>query len=333
MFIAVVGDPSTKPKGGNTMPVDVVAPGGSRGWYFFVGGVHVLLWVASIVLGVCAYEEAKAKITDEDVKSMFLLAPFACGGAVAAVALFSLFFPATCSNLYPAPVAGGLLLGVNALAIMSVFSVVVISSSVQFKDTHAFNLAVAAGSCVCLASMMVVSFYINCTRHGMPAPKTTNTKPTDTSMGSLWPSVLAPGGTLGQYVPVACIHALLWVAAIVLSTLAYYEVDHTANENLEMIFYDAPFQYGAVVALVVIHTLVYAFVQVGDYPVLSPVVGGLLLGVNALALMSAFSCVVLSSSAEFKGTHAFNMAMSAGSCVCLASMMVASFYVSFTQHS
>lgn len=150
-------------------------------------------------------------------------------------------------------------------------------------------------------------------------------------------TVFAPGGNIGKWIRVGILHVICWVLAIGLGFEAYLKIRDitTANEQMKTLSLVAPIVYILVVLAVVVHSAFFKPAKKRELTdnsveVLPPVVGAILLGINAFALMMAFA--VVATSAVLGNSDAYMFAVLAGLFVCLASMMVFSFYINFTEY-
>ena len=152
-------------------------------------------------------------------------------------------------------------------------------------------------------------------------------------------TVFSPGGKLCKWLLVGILHAGCWILAIGLGSETYLKIrdNSTANEQMKTLSLIAPIVYALVVAAVVLHSGCFVPAEKWDpkdpnasVAVLPSVVGAILLGINALALMVAFA--VVATSTVLGDADVYMFAALTGLFVCLASMMVFSFYINVTQY-
>ena len=166
----------------------VVAPGHKEGLRYTVMAVHVLFWVGAIATGWIAYARIYDVVEAADAASgeassgsgeaanhdhilaLSVVSPIVYLLGAAAIFLHSgMSYNLLTDPIAPlSAVAGAFVLASTALAPMLSFAVV--ATTVVLGDDDAFEIAVAAACCLCFASMMAFSFYLDFTMLGNYQP-------------------------------------------------------------------------------------------------------------------------------------------------------------------
>lgn len=149
------------PNEGGTYDVTVVSFGGASPLGIGIAGLHVVTWIAAIVLSFIARFGGNLDSSSDTVKLMSLVQAICALLSFVATALHSAFVD---KDFRTAPLSGVFLLFVILFTILLSGANLAVTALMTTSD--AYNMQVFASLLVVLASSMVISFYINFTHLG-----------------------------------------------------------------------------------------------------------------------------------------------------------------------